>query len=307
MSIRNLKTLIAAAEHETFTATADALHLTHAAVSQQMKALEEEWQVALFDRTRRSPTLTPVGHAVVAKARDIVAAYDGIVPSVMGDACFRGELTLGAVPTTLTGLVPFALARLRAAHADVHVRVVPGLTTELAAQVGRSALDAAIITRLPVKPRHHGWEEIAREPLELLASPTVASDDPVELLRTMPFIRFSRRAIVGAQIESWLQDRALDVRESMEIDNLDVIRSMVHANLGVSLAPRQCVTPPGALPLKRLALAPAPEPRVLGLLSRSDSVKGRVIDVLLAKMREVVAIGAFDPLTPVPMELAIEL
>ncbi len=294
MSIRNLRTLIAVADQGTFTAAADSVHVTHAAVSQQMKALEAEWQVALFDRSRRAPELTPLGKALVARAREIVAAYDGILASVSGDAGFRGELTLGAVPTTLTGMVPFALAMLKAEHAELHVRVVPGLTTELAAQVERGALDAALVTRMAPLPRRHEWREVAHEAFELLAAREAASDDPAELLRSNPYIRFSRQAVVGAQIEAWLQAQGIEVAESMEISDLGIISSLVHANLGVSIVPRQSVAAPNPLPLKRIALSPGPEQRVLGLLARSDSVKLPVLDRLLDHLLKAVEIGRFD-------------
>lgn len=298
MSIRNLKTLIAVADHGTFTAAADAVCVTHAAVSQQMKALEAEWQVRIFDRSRRSPQLTPLGLALVARAREVVAAYDGVVPSVLGDGGFRGELTLGAVPTTLTGLVPSAVAMLRKDHPGLHVRVVPGLSTEIASQVERGALDAAITTRLPVTPKGHEWRKIADEPLQLIAAADVDSDDVAELLRSKPYIRFSRQAVVGAMIEGWLQRHGFVVSESMELANLEAISSMVHADLGVSIVPRQCVLPPNPLPLKRITLGPVDCVRELGVLSRTDNVKLRVLGVLLGKLDKAVAIDAFRPSSP---------
>lgn len=295
MSIRLLKTLIAVADHGTFSAAAEAIFITHAAVSQQMKALEAEWQVALFDRSRRTPQLTPLGRALVAKARTVTAAYDNIVPSVAGGEGFAGELTLGAVPTTLTGLIPLAITLLKKRFGDLHVRVVPGLTADLVAQVERGALDAAVITRPHSVQANHFWREIAREPFELLAAPHIASDDPRELLKTRPFIRFSRRAIVGGMIEDWLQGEGIAVRDGMELENLESISSMVLSDLGVSIVPKRSVTEPNPLPLRRLSLGPRAKTRLLGLLTHPDSIKTGLLDILYGTLLEAVAIGAYAP------------
>ena len=103
MSLRQLRTLLAIQTHGSFSAAAAACHITHAAVSQQMQALESLWEITLFDRKNQRPELTPIGRAMASKAAGIIRDYDGILASVIGEQGFQGELVLGAVPTTLTG------------------------------------------------------------------------------------------------------------------------------------------------------------------------------------------------------------
>lgn len=285
MSIRTLKTLIAVADFGSFSAAAREVFITHAAVSQQIRALEEEWKIALFDRTHRTPQLTPAGRALVSKAREVVAAYDNIVPGVLGDQGMEGLLSFGAVPTTLTALVPSAVAKLKQDYPGLHVTVVPGLTTELIQQVERGSLDLAIVSKPQFTPRNMVWYDLAEEPFELLASLEAEGRDPIRLLKNSPFIRFSRQAVVGGLIETWLQEQKIVVRESMELESLEAISSMVYCNLGVSIAPRTCVTTSNALPLRHLPLGSSRGfSRTLGCISRADSVRIRAIDEMNAKL-----------------------
>ena len=294
MSIRQLRTLLAIQDHGSFSAAAAACHVTHAAVSQQMKALETLWGVALFDRKGRHPELTPIGRALATKADEIVRAYDGILASVTGDHGFQGEFVLGAVPTTLTGLMPLALSLLRQRHADLMVTIYPGLSRQLMQQLDRGAIDAAIITRPELLPQGLDCLDIAAEPMQLLAPPQTDSDDPIELLRTRPFIRFDRNAIFGQMVERWLQKHKIIVRDSMELEGLEAISSMVMANLGVSIVPKRCVRNMNPLPVKRLALSGDPPARQLGLAYRDGTPKLSVIKAGEAALLDAVTIGEFS-------------
>ncbi|MGX0903891.1 DNA-binding transcriptional LysR family regulator [Roseovarius sp. MBR-79] len=297
MSIRRLRTLIAVEDHTTFSAAADAVFVTHAAVSQQMRSLEEEWGVALFDRSRRTPELTPAGRAFVARAREIVRAYDGIVPSVLGDEGFQGEISLGAVPMTLTGLTPLSVRLLKDSYPDLHVRIFPGMTTPLVSEVDRGALDAAVLSRQgPMLPDME-YADVAAEPMHLLAPETAESADPLDLLAHYPFIRFSRDAVVGSLIDSWLRESGIKVSVTMELEGLEAIASMVLAGLGVSIVPARCVRGFNPLPLKRLPLPDGAPVRVLSLAWRRDNPRVRVIQEIHKALLGAVAIGVFTPAT----------
>ncbi|ATX67244.1 LysR family transcriptional regulator [Roseinatronobacter bogoriensis] len=278
MSIRLLKTLIAVADHKTFGAAADAVFITHAAVSQQMRALEEDLGLVLFDRTRRTPELSPIGRSVVARARKIVQDYDNLVPSVLGDEGFQGELALGAVPTTLTGLTPMAMSVLRSKYAGLRLRIYPALTSALLNGIDRGHLDVALVSKPVMLPVGMRFLDVAQERLHLVTSTEVEDTDPIQILKKHPFIRFNRDAVVGTLIETWLQNTGARVTETMELENLEAISSMVHANLGVSIVPAPCVANPAALPLRWLPLGEDAPFRVLSLAFGKENPKIRVIE-----------------------------
>ncbi|MGC1261506.1 MAG: LysR family transcriptional regulator [Jannaschia helgolandensis] len=290
-----LKTLIAVEENGTFSAAGDAVFVTHAAVSQQMKALEQEWGVALFDRTRRTPELTPVGRAIVTRAREIVAAYDNLLPSILGDDGLRGNLSLGSVPTGLTSLIPFTITSIKARFPDLHIGVTPGQTKELLIELERGMLDAAVITKPHVVPRNMRWAPISMEPMELLTSINVKSDDPFEILATHPYLRFTRKALLSDFIDNWLQVKGIMVKDTMELENLEIILSMVHADLGVSIVPHRSVLPPNPLPVRHIPLGDDAPVRELGLMSLANTVKLRVLQEVETELLHAVKVGRFDP------------
>ncbi|MFU1476343.1 LysR family transcriptional regulator [Roseovarius sp. C7] len=244
MSISLFRTLIAIAETGSFSAAATRVFVTHAAVGQQMKRLEDQLGVALFDRSEKSPRLNQLGKALVPKAREVVAAYDTILDDLTGDPALIGELTLGAVPSTIRGLIPQVIKRLITNYPELRVRVTPGLTPDLQEQVERGSVDAAVLSKPARVGRHMNWQPFVEERLILLAAPEVTEDDPARIFATMPYIRHTTKSSVGILAEDWLVAQKIEVNDMMEMGSLENLATMVAHNLGVSVVPDICVPDP---------------------------------------------------------------
>jgi len=288
MTIRLLRTLVAIADTKTFSAAAEVVHVTHAAVSQQMQTLEGDLGIALFNRTSRTPELTPVGHQIVAKARKLIFDYDNLVPSVLADGGLSGVVTFGALRTTLTGLTPQAMAVLKAKFPQIGLHIRPGLTGALLTDLERGTLDAALVTKPHLMPVGIIYRELVQEPMQLITAIEEPGDDPLELLSTRPFIRFNRNAVLGTLIDNWISSKRIRVSETMELDSPEAISSMVQANLGVSIVPDLAVRPLDTVPVKRLSLGVDAPIRSLGLAYHRDQIKVQVIEELFGALMQVI-------------------
>jgi DNA-binding transcriptional LysR family regulator len=288
MTIRLLRTLIAIADAKTFSAAAEQVHVTHAAVSQQMRALEADLGVALFNRSTRTPELTPIARQIVEKARQLIADYDNLVPSVLADCGLSGTIRLGALRTTLTGLTPQAMALLKSRFPQLGLHIRPGLTSTLLTDLERRTVDAAIITKPHLLPVGVEFRELTEERMQLIASTEEPADDPVKLLRTRPYIRFDRNAVVGTLIDNWISAKRIRVSEAMELDSLEAIASMVQANLGVSIVPAPVVRSNESTAVKRLNLGDDAPIRILGFAYLEDQVKTQAIEEIHKTFQDVI-------------------
>lgn len=292
MTIRRLRTLVAIAETETFSAAADVVHVTHAAVSQQMQALEAELGVTLFDRSTRTPQLTSVAQRIVIKARKLIADYNNLVPSALNDSGLGGTIALGVLRTTLTGLTPRAMSVLTSRHPDLGLRIKPGLTVTLLAEIERGNLDAALTSQPHQMPENMQFRPLVKEPMQLITALEEPIDDPIMLLKSRPFIRFDRTAVVGALIDNWILSKRIDVDETMELDSPEAITGMVQANLGVSIVPDLAVKPDDGALVKRISLGADAPTRTLGLIYRADQVKNHAIDAVFSALSDVISAPA---------------
>jgi DNA-binding transcriptional LysR family regulator len=284
MSIRALRTLVAIAESGSFAAAARALNLTESAVSMQMKALEDDLGLELFDRRRRPPVLTDRARALVTGAGDVLRDYDRLLEGDAVNAALRGNLRLGAVPSTITGILPPALALLSRSHRDVHIELSVGLSGDLVPRVERGALDAAIVSELDGPPRGLVWEPFLTEPLVVIAPLSAKGRTAEAVLGELPFIRYSRQTWVGQLIDRVIKRRQFKVCETMSLDTLEAVSAMVSHGLGASIVPsrRRGGFP---YPVRIIALPRPTVERVVGLVHGGGGAKFGIASALLEALK----------------------
>lgn len=238
MSIRNLRTLVAIFKQGSFAAAADQLCLTQSAISQQIRALEDDLGVKLFDRTGRSPQLNTDGHEACQRARVILQQYDAMAEGLGPAGELRGNLAVGAIYTVqITSLAP-VLAELRCQYPELFVRVYRGMSADLVGRVEEGELDAVIVTGPPLKQsRECDWHTLSTERFYVISPIDYPEVDATELLQRYPFIRLDRRAWAGTLIDDELRAQGLAPHETIELDSLQAALSMVEHGLGVTIMP----------------------------------------------------------------------
>jgi DNA-binding transcriptional LysR family regulator len=287
MSLRALRTLSAIARHGSFARAGEAVGLTQSAISLQVKALEREFDVQLFDRSRRLPTLTEAGKIVLAKAEEVIALYDRIPEALSDERSLVGRIRVGTMPTVLSAIMPDAMVALNRTHPRIRVHVASGLSGELTHQVAAGELDIAITVE-PVRPHPSNlvWAPLYEDRFWIIAPPGNDRRSPRDLLSDLPFIRFDNRAWSGRAIDQELRRLRLRVHEEMVVGSPETIMTMVEKGLGVAVVPLSDET------RERISVTCLPfgDPQLsrhIVFLERQDRSGGALANALAEAVREV--------------------
>ena len=237
-SFRQLRVFVEVAQNGSMARAAAALHLTPPAVSMQIKDLETQVGLPLFDRAGRKLSLSTAGEYFLVHARRLLAALKDT-----DDAMARlkrlehGLLTIGLV-STAKYFVPQLLARFHEEHPGVDVRLrVVGNRGELVALMQAGEVDLSVMGRAP-KEIHTRSESFAAHPLVFVAPPSHpllrGGPHAVNALAPYPIIAREHGSGTRAAMQKFFDERRFEPRLAMEMSSNETIKQAVMAGLGLS-------------------------------------------------------------------------
>ena len=239
MDIRELKTFIAAAEAGSFTRAGGRLQISQSAVSQQIRILEESLGASLFTRRAREVSLTQAGNVLLPYARQIVAKLDE-ARAVVSDyeSLGRGRVVIGAGGAVCHHLLPRLLKEFSERFAKVEIQVISGFSNETLQRTVDGAVDLGIVV-LPLQHAGIVTTELGRDELVAIARPghrwdglaRVRAKDFVD----EPLVVYERNSHTFRIIERFLLEDGVFARFAMEINDLEAVKRMVEAGLGVAV------------------------------------------------------------------------
>ena len=145
MTITQLKYVLAVAEHQNFTKAAEKTFVTQPTLSMQIQKLEEEFDILIFDRSKKPIELTTVGKKIVSQAKNIVNESERMQDVVDQEKGFiGGDFRLGIIPTVMPTLLPMFLKNFTSKYPKVHLKIEELSTEEIIHKMLDGHLDAAI-------------------------------------------------------------------------------------------------------------------------------------------------------------------
>jgi LysR family transcriptional regulator, hydrogen peroxide-inducible genes activator len=293
MNLRDLKYLVALADHKHFGRAATACFVSQPTLSTQIKKLEDELGVALVERAPRHVMLTPAGRDAAERARVIIAEVEQ-----MKEAARRtqnpeaGTVRLGIFPTLGPYLLPHVVPSIRMRFPQLELLLVEEKTDVILRQLREGKLDAGVLA-LPLHDDQLHMDYLFEEPF-LLAVP---DGHALAKLERLSMGDLAHESLLLLEDGHCMRDQSLDVchlagaseKTGFRATSLETLRQMVAANVGITLLPMLAVKPPVA-PSRDVHLLPFRDPpptRRIAMVWRRSSAMSEFLEKLAELFRQL--------------------
>ncbi len=236
-----IKTLLTLVETESFTKTAELLFITQPAVSHQIRLLEEEYDIKIFNKSGRGLKLTTEGEILHKYAKQATGVQENALIALEDCRHNIKRLVVGMTATAEENLLPQVVAEYCNIHGKTKVRIETGTLESLRAHLQTFEIDLAIVGGF-IADDEFTTMKIDTDYLNLVVSPenSLATHQSVTLdrLKEEKLILRPSTAATRRQFEQFLNQNGETIKNynvMMEIDNVPIIKELVFNNQGVTV------------------------------------------------------------------------
>jgi LysR family hydrogen peroxide-inducible transcriptional activator len=247
MTLNELRYIVAVAQEKNFGRAAQRCFISQPALSVAIQKLEEELQTQLFERGKSEITVTPVGERIVEQAQKVLEEAARIRDIAQaGRNQLAGLFRLGAIYTVAPYLLPDLVPALNALAPDMPLEIEENITEQLEAALKTGRIDAAIIA-LPFQPPGIVTEFLYEEPFQVV----VPHRHPWARRKTIDPSELAGEHAILLNVGHCFRDQVLESCPELNrgdapvtrSNSLETIRNMVASGLGISVLPRDALTP----------------------------------------------------------------
>lgn len=241
MEFRQLQTFVTIAQEESFSRAAELLGYSQSAVTVQIRQLEEELKVRLFDRMGKRTVLTGQGRRLLEYAGCIIREVNRAKAALIREEELMEPLHVGTLESLCFSKLPPVLGYFRSNYPKVPIKITTASPKELIAMMEKNQLDLIYFLDRPRYSNNWNKELEVREPIVFVAAP----DSPfagkrglkLEEILGEPFFLTEKNENYRRELDQYLESQNRSLVPFLEITNTEFIIQMIRKNRGISYLP----------------------------------------------------------------------
>ena len=243
MNLRFVETFLWVARLGSFSAAAERLHTTQAAISNRIATLERDLGIRLFERDVRCVRLTSLGQQAVPKAEELVRAANEFRETVSDPSSLRGSIKIGTIDSIAHAWLPQFIERIWARYPGIAMELNTDTSLTMAREVAERRLDLALIMGPVIAPGLLNLD-LCTFACTWLASPKLGLPDrPLTLaeLADRPILAYSKDSVPQHRLLRQLADAGIEDPTTYNSNSLATIIRLAQDGIGVTPLPKVIV------------------------------------------------------------------
>lgn len=245
MELREIKTFLEVANLKSFCRAAEKLGYSQAAVTVQIKQLEKELNVHLFDRIGKQTTLTHEGEIFYQYAAEVIGDLTQAKNILSNASELTGKLVIGTIESICASLFPALIQEFHRLYPKVNVSIVVDTPSKLLTMMNQNTVD--MVYFLDKRLYDTKWVKVMEEPENIIFAASTqhpyAKENAltIDQVISQPMILTERDASYRFILEQYLAAEGKNIYPFLEIGNTEFIIKLLRNNAGISFLPEFAV------------------------------------------------------------------